>query len=548
MSLFGNLYIGTSGLQTSNNALNTVAHNLSNLDTTGYTRQQIIQADRSYNTIKVNSQGVANQQLGLGTYFAETKQVRDYFLDQTYREENGRKEFYSVTYSAFNEIEDLLGELDGESFNDSLNNLWVSVQELAKEPSDSVKQGLLVQRANQFITRAASVYTDLSSYQDNLNNTIKGYTDRVNDIAERVFELNNTILRIEVGGIEHPNDLRDERNNLLDELSGLINIEYKEDVDGAVIVKAEGHQLIGRAGVQKLDSYIDPDNGFYTPYWVNDAKIVTLDNGTKVPDLSNSKLFDLTQTISTDRDTDVGSIKAMMLARGDHRATYVDLDSATYNETISQSVVMNVQAEFDKLIHSVTTQMNQVLMDYSDPDNGYIVDAKGNPLELFTRIACEGYDSAGNHIDESLAEGDEYTLFTVSNIAVNGDLLKEATLLNFIRPDGKEDYSAAAALQDVFSTEAYTLNPNVTNKSNLIDFYSNLVSQVGNSGSVFKSVYDNQQTTVSSTEEARQQVVGVSDDEELSNMIKYQNAYNASSRYLTVISEMIEHIINTLGT
>ena len=82
----------------------------------------------------------------------------------------------------------------------------------------------------------------------------------------------------------------------------------------------------------------------------------------------------------------------------------------------------------------------------------------------------------------------------------------------------------------------------------LIDFYSNIVTQVANSGSVFKSIYTNQTTTVDSTEAARQQVVGVSDDEELNNMIKFQNAYNASSRFINVIDEMLEHIINTLGT
>ncbi len=82
----------------------------------------------------------------------------------------------------------------------------------------------------------------------------------------------------------------------------------------------------------------------------------------------------------------------------------------------------------------------------------------------------------------------------------------------------------------------------------MIDFYSNLVSQIGSSGSVFKSVYINQETTVNSTEFARQQVVGVSDDEELNNMIKFQNAYNANSRFINAINEMIEHIINTLGT
>jgi flagellar hook-associated protein 1 FlgK len=549
MSLFGSLYIGTSGLQTSQNALNTVAHNLSNVDTSGYTRQQVAQADRSYTTISVDSKAVSNKQTGLGVYYSQVRQVRDYFLDQTYREEVGRMSFYQVSYGAFNEVEDLLGELNGESFNDSLGNLWEAVEELAKEPSSTVKQGLLVQRASQFLERAQAVYQDMSDYQDNLNAQIKGNVDRVNEIANQIYDLNNSILKIETGGFENANDLRDERNALLDELGSLIHINYSEDYDGAVIVKAEGHQLVTRNSVFEIGTYADSDTGFYTPYWKQDSKAVTLADGTTIPDLTNCTVFDLTQTIATDRDTDIGTIKAQLLARGDHRANYTDteVDQETYNQTTGQSVIMNVQAEFDKLVHSIATQMNAALADAADADNGYMVDGNGNPIQLFQKIATSGYDENGNYVEEDLTPGGESTLYTIANMTINPDLKKEAALLSFIRPDGKEDYATAQKLQEVFTDEDYTLNPNVTNKSNLIDFYSNIISQVSYSGSVFKSVYENQSTTVDSTEAARQQVVGVSDDEELTNMIKFQNAYNASSRYINVINEMIEHIINTLG-
>ncbi len=548
MSLFGKLYIGTSGLQTSQNALNTVAHNLSNVSTGGYTRQQVAQADRTYNTISVNSKAVANQQTGLGVYYSEARQVRDYFLDQTYREEIGRQSFYQVSYDAFLEVEDLLGELNGESFNDSLNNLWEAVQELAKEPSSTVKQGLLVQRASQFLERASTVYTDMCDFQDNLNEQIKGGVDRINYIANRIYDLNNAILQIESGGFERANDLRDERNYLLDELGSLANIEYKEDFDGAVMVKVEGHQLITRSTTFEIGAAIDSETGFYTPYWVADSKSIIQADGSAIPDISNCKVFDVTLPIATDRDTDIGKVKAQLLARGTHRANYTDLNSDTYNETIAQSVIMNVQAEFDKLVHSVATQMNLVLAEAADADNGYMVDGDGNPIQLFKKIATPGYDADGNYIVEDETPGEESSLYTIANMVINPELKKEAALLGFIRPDGKEDYETAHKLQEVFSTESYTLNPNVTNKCNLIDFYSNIVTQVANSGSVFKSIYTNQTTTVDSTEAARQQVVGVSDDEELNNMIKFQNAYNASSRFINVIDEMLEHIINTLGT
>ena len=79
------------------------------------------------------------------------------------------------------------------------------------------------------------------------------------------------------------------------------------------------------------------------------------------------------------------------------------------------------------------------------------------------------------------------------------------------------------------------------------DYYKNLVAQIANNGSVFRAVQENQTVATDALLSAREQIVGVSSDEELTNMIMYQNAYNASSRYINVISEMLDHLLSTLG-
>ena len=126
--------------------------------------------------------------------------------------------------------------------------------------------------------------------------------------------------------------------------------------------------------------------------------------------------------------------------------------------------------------------------------------------------------------------------------------MKEPSLLSFRKVDGEVDQEKADALKAVFTEEKYTLNPNVKKKTTLEEYYEDLVSQVANSGYVYNAIFENQEATVSAALSAREQVVGVSSDEELTNMIMYQNAYNAASRYINVIDEMIEHIIATLAT
>jgi flagellar hook-associated protein 1 FlgK len=157
MSLMANLYVGASGLTTSQNALNTTAHNMSNMDTEGYTRQQVSQGTRAYQTLERKVEQIAWKQIGTGVNYNNCKQVRSDFLDISYRRETGRSTFYDVSLKALEEIEDQLQEMNGSEFAQSMDNLWVAVQELAKDPCSAVTQSSLITRANEFLTRAKSV-------------------------------------------------------------------------------------------------------------------------------------------------------------------------------------------------------------------------------------------------------------------------------------------------------------------------------------------------------------------------------------------------------
>lgn len=525
MPLMGSLYVGSSGLRTSQNALNTTAHNMSNLDTEGFTRQQVLLGTREYTTLSVNPNSVANKQIGLGVYYSKVRQVRDDFLDKTYRKESGRSAFYQVSCETLEEVETLLGELEGVSFQEAYENLWGSVQELAKDPGNAITQGMLVQYSSVFLTRATSVYEGLVKYQENLNMQVKLAVDKINDYGKQLVELNQQIQKIEAGGVERANDLRDTRNALLDELATYANITYKEQEDTTVTVRIEGNDFVKRDGYYEIGLDVDESTGFYTPFWIVNAKASYDADGKKVYDIEGAEVFDLSLEISSDINTDIGKLKSMLLARGDHHATYEDLqDEEYYNKNISQSVLMNIQAEFDQLIHHVTTQMNKVLNEEFRAEGD-----RENPYQLFIEIADEGGK------------------FSVGNIQVNPELLQEPSLLSFRKQDKEIDQEKADALKAVFTAEDYTLNPNVKKRTSLGEYYEDLVSQVANSGYVYRGIYDSQETAVSSAESAREQIVGVSSDEELTNMIMYQNAYNASSRYINVVDEMLEHLINTLA-
>lgn len=544
-SLMGSLYTGVSGLQTSNNALNTTAHNMSNVDTTGYTRQQVAQGTRTYVTIS-KSQRTSWQQIGLGVNYSQTRQVRDLLLDKNYRREMGRGAFYDVSTKALEEIEGILGEsTEGEEFSVAMSNLWTGVQELSKDPTNPVQQNLFVTRAAEFLTKASAVYTSLCQYQDDMNKTVYKDVNKINSYAEQIEALNEKIVRIEAGDVEHANDLRDQRNHLLDELGKMGSISYEENEVGYVNVKLEGFDLVKGGLINKIGLYEDPKTGFYTPYWEILADAEYDSKGQRIvteEGIANAKVFDLTRTISSDLNTDIGSLKGTLLARGDHHATYAEMkdintdgvyEEGWYNSHITQSIVMNVEAEFDQLINAIATKINGILEDAANREgaadvSSYLRDENGNPYQLFQK---------------SIDAGD----WTVSNMVINADLRQNPTLLSFRLSDHSEDNETMEKLKTAFSESVYTLNPNVQTPVNFVNYYKNLVGQVANSAYVFRGVQESQTVTTDALFSAREQIVGVSSDDELTNMIMYQNAYNASSRYINVISEMLEHILTTLG-
>ena len=551
MPLMGSLYIGASGLQSGQNALNTTAHNLTNIDTTGFTRQQTLLSSKRYITISKNPAAVSDQQYGIGVNLSTVRQVRDYFLDQTYRKESGRSTFYEASTDVLGEVENVLGELNGEDFQTSLTNLWTAIQELSKDPSSSVTQGLLVQRSAEFINRANAVYQDLTNYQDNLNKQIKEKVTTINQYGKQIQALNDQIRKIECGGIEHANDLRDTRNQILDELGKLCKMTYSEDSTGNVSVRIEDSDFVRGDLFYEIGLDASDATGFYTPFWIRDAEYTVLADGTKKYNIEGAQVFNLDQTVSSSLDTDIGGLKALLLARGDHRSNYTDINN-NY-DSISQSIVMNVQAEFDQMIHHVTTKINSILAEVYDPSRGYMCDKDGSPLQLFQKVTTDGYEKvtdAGGNVTWKYAEEDPArtdTLYTLGNLQVNANLLREPSMLSFKKADGSADYDTTDKLKAAFTDESYTLNPNVLKKTTFVDYYKDLVSQVANTGSAFRNIYENQQTTVEATYNAREQIVGVSSEEELSNMIRFQNAYNASSRYINVINELLEHIISTLA-
>lgn len=627
-NLMTSMWTGVSGMTAAQSGLNATAHNMANINTKGYTRQQLLQVDTHYATVSYGKNGTA-QKVGLGTYASSIRQLRNRYYDQTYRTELGRQGFYESQYNATLEIEDLFGETQGVAFQKSIDGIWTALEELSKEPESIVTRATFVTKCNEFITRSEDIMNQLKKYQIDMNTEIEDAVGKINDLGNTIYELNKKIISAEVGNTERANDLRDQRNNALDELAKYIDISYQEGDKGCITVYAEGSAFVSELSVNKMAVREIENSTMYEPYWISTGDAV----------INTSKITKI------DSDSDIGYLKGLMIARGQSTANYADipikpeepaypaktdymitdatgnkvLDTDAYNAaltkygedynvykldlnkynveldkynlTVDTSVMMTSMAQFDQLIHGIVTSINDILspnktISVMAPDGTIsqmkVLDEENAPVgmddestmgeALFNRKGVERYitvevdvvntDEDGNIVynaDGTVSttkktvrkyneenKSSNYSLFTLGEIEINDKILKDYSKLPLSENANGGDFSYTGVVQDLidmWGKDFTTLSPNTLTKYNFKDYYTALNGDIGNRGDTFKTMTESQQTTVDQIEYSRQNYAGVAQDEELSNLIKYQYSYNAASRYFNVVNGMLENIL-----
>lgn len=590
-NLMASFNTGVSGLQSAQSSLFTTSHNLANTNTKGYSRQQVLVTDFSYQ----NTYGSKNRymQVGLGTYISEVRQVRNTFLDGQYRLQFGRQCFYEKQQETLDEVVDLFGEMESEEYRTAISDFWVTLQEASKDPSNIVARDQLISLAETLVDKTVVIKSQLDDYQVSLNTEIVKETKRINEITASIVELNKKIQRYESSG-DTAKDFRDSRNLLLDELASYIKYEVIEGKDGTISVYAEADYLVTPEFNNELTvEKIAEDTNMYKVIWTKSGDEFFLSD-------------DLTYSAAA--NTDVGMLRSLMIARGNKIAGYLDIptrpkvedytdaagtvDSAAYqqamygfnkateeyNKNIEPSVVMKTQAQLELLIHDLTTTINDVLcpnieVKLSDGTTMTILDEAKAPIgddedksigvEIFARRSVPRYEKVIVTLEGQTEPtevykyneedpADQYSLYCIDQLVVNPLLKKDSSKipLNANPNTGyvdAHDQIIAQNLIKAWDDSAIALDPNDLTTYKFPDFYVAMVTEMATQGSVWNGVISNQTGLAQDIDDNRQVAMGVSTDEELANLVKYQHCYNASSRYITVIDEMLEHIIERLG-
>ncbi len=556
------LTVAVSGMRAAQLGLSTTGHNISNSELDGYTRQQTIQQFSTHLSIGTCGSGSGLLQLGLGTDVSVIRQIRNKFLDIKYRDANTVAGYYSAKYQTGTEIETIIGELESDyKAQDVMSDVWDAINDLSIYPDGIETRMSFIETCVTFLDKFKNIGDNLYNYQINLNEQVKNCVTRINTLVSQIHELNQQIVGAELSGAK-ANDFRDTRNNLLDELSGLCDITIKESATGRVdILVGNGNELLVN-GFQTILGlrYCNGEYPFVEPVFSKEQEILPADDTSAkalYPNLS-------TENLGGEAGNSNGKLKGLLVSRGETVANYTTDDSYTENFFIPK-----VQKNIDTLFHAIVVMLNDAVKS-TDTDPRYDLTGKLSQTEIFSRITGLKDDP---YIDRNVAENvnDTATLYSMYNVEINSMILETDGYNYLALSDTPDDFGDTTVINDLsakwkkeaIDSEGNLLLPRFDEDGNLIPKYN--ADGSSNTGSSIDSYYreiiadlgieveeaynysEAQESILNTTENDRKSISGVSLDEELTSMLKYQHAYNAAARMVNVIDSLIDKVVNGTG-
>ncbi len=543
---FLGLNTALSGLFANQRSLGIVSHNIANANTEGYSRQ--VMNTKAYQP-QVLPGGLGT--LGVGVDVTAVKQVRDSYLDFKYRVESSVKGEWDARSSVLTELEGIFNEPSDSSIAELMDQYYESLQSLQKNPENLTARTLVRQNTIALSEGTRRISTMLKDLQADLNFQFKSAVGEVNSLADQIAKLNETIYKSELeGGVA--NDTRDQRNVLVDKLSELVNVDYYEDEQNRFYVLVGGQQLVAhyRSDTLELvprDQKVNPDD---------DAEIMDVQwsNGNKL-NLSSGKLLGLKDV----RDN-IGGDKKGIPYYVDKLNEFIDTFSSTFNSIHEGGYGLDGSTG-----NYMFTIKNMTTAEYKD----YLINKglDGLPATEVTSSVMTGVsalpedeqqDKINSNIKQILANNPSYKDKTVKQIDGKFYIVDRMKASDITIAKDLEDLNKFAA-----GTNVEDLPGDGTNILKLIetrhnvklyewgapeDYIKSLVSNLGVDAAESNRNSTNQALLVKDYSAAKDSIMGVSLDEEMANMIKFQTAYNANARMVNVYDEMLDLVVNRLGT
>lgn len=574
MSLFGSIQLANNALQANQIGLQVVGQNIANANTPGYSREEVI-------LTPAPTQRQGSLLLGLGVEVHAVVQVIDEFLEQRLRGASSDGASSDIRQQVYAQLESTLGELSDTDLSTSLNKFFSSISDVLNQPdSDSVRNLAVLQGKtltgdlNRLAARVADARSDLNT------RVIDSATD-INRLTEAIRNLNIRIASTEGGGTSASDavGLRDQRNQALADLAKLIDVRVSEQTSGSVNVFAGGEFLVFEGAARSVKAELQTDRGLSiatlkiaetdSTLTASSGKLAgltsardeilggfldTIDNFASTLAHEFNKVYSAGQglkgysTITSDfavadvdEPLDAAGLKFAPTS-GQFRVLVLDKQSGLTQST-DIAIDLNGLDDNDTTLTSLAAKLNSIngLSATITDDRRLKISSTSSNLEF----AFAGVGTPPEPLKDTsgvLASLGINTFFhgtTALDIAVSEVVAKDPAKFAASQGGIGADTENAVALADFLSQPLDSANG-----ATLGILHDRLVGEVTQGSSVAKAVADGFRTFEETLKGQQLATSGVSLDEEAVRMITYQRSYQASARFITVLNDLLDVLVN----
>ena len=548
-------YTAKEALLSNLTAMNVTGANIANVNTPGYSRLNPVFETQG-------TSGTSTTQDQAGVKIADVQRVYDKFLVQQLVAQQSQLGEAGIKNDLLTRTESVLNESSGGGVNDALSQFWSAWSDLSSNPSGATQRNALVLAAQNLSSMFNQRSDDLTTIQTDANQNIADTVTTLNSDLKDMAVYNDQIIKAEMGGGGEASDLRDKRDTLLNEINGIVNVNYMEKSDGSLYVylASNGSALVDENNAKQLTVQKNSDNSnFY------DIAFADTPNKAINDYISGGKLAGLLQfrdvTVASYIDqlnqtaaSVINKVNAGQMAGYDQEGNMGGVFFNPATKAKDMQVSAAILNDNGKIAASATVNNdgdNAAAMAAIKDDNMYA------SLGRITETSAAGSATAQiNNVGQAYKNTTSDITLTRGATSADWTITQNGgyTSLNVLSADDKSvtlDLNGNGTADITLNlsgtwTNGDTLNFALTKSdSTTIDgYYNNFIAKMGQDVSSASNSFDRETTINNQLSDQRQQLSGVSLDEEMMNLIKYQMAYNAAGRLTATVSEIMDTLIN----
>lgn len=537
MSLSGLFDIGRSALFASQTGLYVTGHNIANVNTPGFNRQEVI---LETTTPVVTGAGFT----GRGVRVAGIRRYFDRFIYNQIFFQSQKIGLTRTMSNIMTGIEETFNDLKGAGLSGALQEFYSAWQEVSSSPDLLPARNLLLAKADSFLRIAKEMEGAIKNTLNDIERQIRYSTEKINSLLKQIGDLNGKILQVESGLLsEKAKDLRDQREEALRRLSELIDISYYEEENGSVTVNHGTFALVERENVSMLSAPVKRDGR--RGVFINGQDITdTIRQGElgglllSRRDIENYQLFGLRRLIGS-------VIKEINLQ---HRQGY-GLDGTT-GEDFFTPVKLYLDNYTQGAVASATiTDMSQLTLDEYEitfTSGNYTVRSIQTANVVASGIYISGnpisFDGIEVTVTGSVLQNERIVISPLKNLIKEAEVAIIDPLKIAASSSGSTiplDNLNALRIVNLFESSIPELG-----YSTFFEYYNELVSTTGIMSRNAQDSLKFEENLMAELTRQRDALSGVNLDEEAVNLIKYQRAFEAGARIIKVADELLETILN----